>query len=52
MFKIKKKIQKKIQIQILDTRHKLQGFKLQFDIFLVPTKLLVAQKSLENLFKY
>jgi hypothetical protein len=48
LFKIQKKIQKK-QIQILDTRHKLQGFKLQFEIYLVPTKPLVVPENLRKL---
>jgi hypothetical protein len=46
--KFKKKY-KKIQIQILDTRHKLQGFKLQFEIYLVPTKPLVVPENLKKL---
>jgi hypothetical protein len=45
MLKIKKKY-KKIQIQILDTRHKLQGFELQFEIYLVPTKPLVIPETI------
>jgi hypothetical protein len=40
------KIQKKIQIQILDTRHKLHRSKLQFDIYLVPTKPLVVPETI------
>jgi hypothetical protein len=41
-----KKNSKKIQIQILDTRHKLSSSKLQFEIYLVPTKLLVVPETI------
>jgi hypothetical protein len=44
-----KKNTKKNQNQILDTRHKLQGFKLQFEIYLVPTKPLVVPETLRKL---
>jgi hypothetical protein len=33
---------KKNPIQILNTRHKLESSKLQFEIYLVPTKPLVV----------
>jgi hypothetical protein len=42
LFEIKNKNSNKIQIQILDTRHKLRSFKLQLEIYLVPTKQLVV----------
>jgi hypothetical protein len=32
----------------LDTRHKLQCFKLQFEIYLVPTKPLVVPETYSN----
>jgi hypothetical protein len=37
---------KKNQNQILDTRHKLPSFKLQFEIYLVPTKPLVVPETI------
>jgi hypothetical protein len=49
MFEIQKKY-KKNQIQIPDTRHKLSGFQLQFEIYLVPTKPLVVPETIRKLF--
>jgi hypothetical protein len=42
---------KKIQIQILDTRYKLTSTKLQFEIYLVPTKPLVVPETIWKLFQ-
>jgi hypothetical protein len=49
-FRLKfKKKKKKNQIQILDTRHTLSSSKLQFEIYLVPTKPLVVPENLRIL---
>jgi hypothetical protein len=41
-----KKNPKKNTIQILDTRHKLESSKLQFEIYLVPTKPLIVPETI------
>jgi hypothetical protein len=49
LIEIQKKNTKKYQIQILDTRHKHPGFKLLFQIYLLPTKLLVVPETIRLL---
>jgi hypothetical protein len=44
-----KKNTNKFQIQILDTRHKHPRFKLQFKVYLVPTKQLVVPETIRLL---
>jgi hypothetical protein len=49
LFLNSKKNTNKFQIQILDTRHKHPRFKLQFKVYLVPTKPLVVPETIRLL---